>query len=344
MPVNYSISILCSSSVKKNLPKDFDFTIFDSFEKLDVHGFKLLSSNDRKKFQGFDICFTIFGPFYLGVKVQKHICGFAQPWIAYPHNDVYPMLNFKSRLVTKLKFFVQSAIFKSYDRLIVEQNHVRNALGKLGYNHEKISVVSNCVSSIYDNDNNWQPLVYDKNILTENITLGFIGRPYKHKNIQVLSKVNEILISKYKLKCNFLFTFTADEMELCGFSRKKNFHTVGVVTASQCPGFYNLLDALIFPSLLECFSAAPIEAMKMNTTVIASNYPFVKEVCESAAYYFNPLSAESIAESIFNAFSNNELRVEKKQLGRKLVNELPTAKNRAESYLKIIKDSIESNH
>jgi glycosyltransferase involved in cell wall biosynthesis len=80
--------------------------------------------------------------------------------------------------------------------------------------------------------------------------------------------------------------------------------------------------------------------MKMNTTVIASNYPFVKEVCDDAAFYFDPLSPDSIAATIFDAFSNKKQREDKINLGCQLVNNLPTAKDRAISYLNIIKDSI----
>lgn len=332
------VSVFCSNKVFENI--NININVFNSFRIINIYGKGKANLEVKNLFEGFDICFTVFGPFYLDIKVSKHICGFAQPWIAYPDNDVYPMLNFKNRLLTKLKFLTQSFFFKRYDLLVVEQAHVKDALEKVGYDPEKISVVSNCVSSIYEDENNWQTLAFDFSNLVENVTLGFIGRPYLHKNIEILTSVNDILISKFKMKCNFLFTFTEDEMKSCGFSKHSNFYTVGEINTAQCPSFYKSLDALVFPSLLECFSASPIEAMRMNTTVIASDYPFVKEVCRDAAFYFNPLSADAIAETIYNTFENTELRAQKKQLGCQLVKGLPTAEERAVSYLNIIKNSI----
>ncbi|MEY0436504.1 glycosyltransferase [Providencia huaxiensis] len=340
----HDISVICSEKVYANLPVNFDKTAFRKFNILNVHGIKQPPTEVKEQFKGFDVCFTIFGPLYFSPEVKYHICGFAQPWIAYPKNIAYKKLSLLEYLKFKLKFNLQLFLFKRYDHLIVEQIHIKSALSELGFKSDDISVVSNCVSSIYDDPNRWKALNFQTDIMPKNITLGFIGRAYSHKNVFILNQVNDILISKYQMKCNFLFTFTSAEMKLCGFEGHDNFYSVGEIEASQCPNFYNALDALIFPSLLECFSASPIEAMKMNTTVIASNYPFVKEVCGDSAFYFDPLSADSIASSIFEAFANNELREDKKRLGLELVALSPTAKDRAASYLNIIKNSIKSNY
>lgn len=341
---SYDISVLCSQKVYENLPNNFDGSVFSKFSILNIYGLSIPTFDTRKKFRDFDICFTIFGPLYFRPKVKVHICGFAQAWIAYPNNIAYQRLPLKEYLTNKIKFKLQSVFFRHYHHLIVEQEHVKNALCKVGYKQSDVSVVSNCVSSIYDDRSSWLPLIFDDRCLAESVTLGFIGRAYTHKNVQVLNLVNKILIAKYNIKCNFLFTFTEEEMEQCGFTYNSNFHTVGEISASQCPAFYSKLDALVFPSLLECFSASPIEAIKMGTPVIASDYPFVREVCGEAAFYFNPLSADDIATSIFNALTNSELRDEKKRLALQVVNNLPTARNRAISYLNIIQNSFKSNN
>ncbi|PMO27685.1 glycosyltransferase [Vibrio breoganii] len=337
---SYHISVLCSEKVYQNLPLDFDKSVFTQFDILNIYGLSQPSVQVKDKFSDFDVCFTVFGPLYFTPKVKKHICGFAQAWIAYPTNIAYQKLPFKEWLKNKIKFKIQSLFFRRYDHLVVEQLHVKEALGEIGYAAKNISVASNCVSAIYDDKNQWLPVDFDSSKFTNDIVLGFIGRPYSHKNIMILNQVNEILVSKFQMHCDFIFTFTETEMQQCDFAEKSNFYSVGEISGTQCPAFYDLLDALVFPSLLECFSASPIEAMKMNTTVIASDYPFVKEVCGDAAFYFDPLNADEIAIAIFNAFSNNKLREEKKRLGSQLVSALPTAKDRAISYLNIIKRSL----
>jgi glycosyltransferase involved in cell wall biosynthesis len=115
-----------------------------------------------------------------------------------------------------------------------------------------------------------------------------------------------------------------------------NFKTVGSLSVNQCPSFYKKIDALIFPSLLECFSVSPIEAMKMNCLVIASDLPFVRDICKSSARYFDPLDNESIALAIYESINNDK---ENKRLIKnafKIVEQLPNSQDRADSYLKIL--------
>lgn len=335
-PEKYNISLLYSTAVKSNLSANCDLLMFNNILELNVYGLRSPSNEEKKLFNGYDVCFTVFGPFYFKPTVKKHICGFAQPWIAYPDNEAYPKLPLVNRLKTKLKFTVQSYFFKQYEQLVVEQQHVKNALVDIGYSKDKIAVVSNCVSVIYDMPQLWKLLDFDESKLKHDITIGFIGRDYPHKNINILKEVNQFLVDKYNFNCNFIFTFTHDEMKACGFTELDNFFSVGSIKVEQCPSFYQLLDALVFPSLLECFSASPIEAMKMNTTVFASNYPFVMDVCQDAAFYFDALDANSIAEVIVEAFLRPSLMVEKREKGLKLVDNLPSAKARALAYLDII--------
>ncbi|MEZ8916194.1 glycosyltransferase [Vibrio lentus] len=332
----YDLSIISSRKVYDNIASGVDVSKFNSFVVCNVEGGKHLSKAQKKLFAGYDLCLTLFGPFYYKPKVAEHICGFAQAWIAYPKNVAYTKLKFTEWFKSKIKFSVQSFFFKKYKHLVVEQQHVKDALIKIGY-QSKISVVSNCVSSVYDDEAMWLPLSLDIEQLPETITLGFIGRAYPHKNIAILRSVDDILKSKYQFSCNFVFTFTEEEMQQCHFSELENFYSVGEISINQCPDFYNLIDALVFPSLLECFSASPIEAMKMNTTVIASDYPFVSETCGDAAYYFDPLVAESVADAIYQAFSTPELREAKLLIGNEKAKHLSTARDRAISYLNIIK-------
>jgi len=202
------ISIVCSSAVRSNLDDMFDESRFAEFSILDVYGIKKLSDNEKKIFNGYDVCFTVFGPFYFNINVKKHICGFAQPWIAYPDNDVYPKLSFLNRYKTKLKFIIQSFIFKRYDMLVVEQSHVKRALLKYGYKSEKVEVVSNCYSSVFDDESKWEAINFERDSDQCTITLGFIGRPYTHKNIEILKDVDLILKEKHNLNCDFIFTFS----------------------------------------------------------------------------------------------------------------------------------------
>lgn len=330
---NFSISVIISKEVYYNLPSDTSFDSFFSFEEVNLYGFK---HKDKRLF-GYDVLFTIFGPLYVKTDAKYEVTGFAQAWIAYPYNSAYQILNIKDKIKNRIAYKLKEYFFKKSNYLIVEAEHIKSALLDKGYEVDKISVVSNTISSVYNDQNLWENIDYFK---TDKYTLGFIGRNYSHKNISRLKIVNEILHDKYNVDCDFLFTLTDVEMRENNFDVLDNFKTVGSISVNQCPSFYQKIDALIFPSLLECFSASPIEAMKMDCLVIASDLPFVRDVCKSSARYFDPLDNESIALVIYKSINNEKENKCLIKNASKLVEQFPNSRDRADSYLKILTNLI----
>ena len=326
-----SYSIICSTVVYENLKNlNLDDYFLKKIIVIDIFGFK------KNKFFNTSVkyhhtCFTIFGPFYHNIQCKVHICGFAQPWIAYPNNDAYKLLSLPKKIITKLKYKIQKLYFKKYDLLIVEQQHVKNALINIGFDKSIIRVVPNTISSLYENQSLWKKIKLP-NFTESHPILGFIGRPYLHKNIKILKDVNIYLQIKYNLTCNFLFTFTKNEMDNLKFTNIPNFYSIGSIQVSECPSFYECIDFLIFPSLLECFSASPLEAKKMGTTIIASNYSFIREVCEDNAFYFDAMSYTSIGDKIFEVISNFKVNNNKHHSKPNAY----TAEDRAKAYINII--------
>ena len=78
---------------------------------------------------------------------------------------------------------------------------------------------------------------------------------------------------------------TLDEQEWARLPALVRRHavTVGRVTVQQLPTVYEMSHASIFPSLLESFSATPLEAMVSGTPLVASDRAFVCDVCGAAA-------------------------------------------------------------
>ena len=204
---------------------------------------------------------------------------------------------------------------------------------------ESISVVHNTISNLYLDPTLWQPV---KMKVPENqISIGFVTRDYPHKNIQILSEVGKLLNEKYSLPVKFYFSLNDKEWRnysqlfgACG-------ETVGALSVYQCPTFYQKMDAVVFPSFLECFSATPLEALSMRKPLFASERGFVSDVCDDHALYFEPLDAESIASVIsgyFNGCQKTEIELD---LAREHVLSFSNARQRAQKYLQIIEDYLE---
>ncbi|WP_404971978.1 glycosyltransferase [Vibrio campbellii] len=327
-------NVFVSEKVSNCLDVTTKVELLNMFIVENVHGFSKPSEKTLNIFRSSDVTFTIFGPCYFSLGKSTHVCGFAQPWILYPDNEVYLTKGMLRKLLIKSKYFIQYLYFKSSDVLVVEANHVENQLRKLGYNR-KIEVVPNCVSSFYSNA--------DTNVVfgyKGKKTIGFIGRAYEHKNLAVLKDVNNILLRKYNQKINFLFTLSDLEMLDLKFDIIENFYSVGEIKPADCIKFYNSIDATIFPSFLECFSATPIESIKMNKPIIGSDRHFLKEFAKEAALYFDPQNPEDIAEKVNEFFSSKIIR-------EKLLSECirvkqnlhdQTPENRANQYINIMEN------
>ncbi|MEZ8650766.1 glycosyltransferase [Vibrio splendidus] len=330
-PVGINIDIVCSSKVFENIKFHNSELTQINLTVVDVYGFK--GSQLLYNLGVYDVCFTIFGPFYGRVPAKKHICGFAQPWIAYDTSLVTNRYSITSKCKLRTKYLVQELLFKKYDALIVETEDVKSKLEEKGFRNE-ISVVSNTYARLFDFPEEWAEL--DTNFVKRKLTLGFIGKSYPHKNLEVLKDVNEHLSKIYNLDVDFLFTLSPDDMAELGLSSVSNFHSVGELTSDQCPNFFRLIDALVFPSLLECFSVSPIEALKMNTIVFASDLSFIRNVYGESMIYIDPLSSTNIAKVIAENINDSDLHRVKLNEGSKILQALPTSTDRARKYLDII--------
>lgn len=305
-----------------------DFSKFRKVRVMDFYGLR------KPKNLGFDKtynrCFIVFGPIYYSLNAKEYIVGFAQPWIAYAKNDAYKKLPPIQQLKNMAKFFIQDRLFRRYQHLVVEHQHVKDALLKKGYTMP-ISVVSNSYASIFDRPELWAPLAFPE-FNNDAPIIGFIGRAYPHKNLDILVSVNQVLLSRYGFNVNFVFTLNDNEMASLGFNKIDNFYTTGSISLVQCPSFYQKIDALIFPSLLECFSVTPLEAMKMKKPILVSDYPFLSGICKDAATYFDANNADDIARSICELFSCPKRIALKVETGYQLIEKIPTAQQRAIDY------------
>ena len=111
---------------------------------------------------------------------------------------------------------------------------------------------------------------------------------------------------------------------------------LGKVSINQCPDLYSQSDFLFLPTLLECFSASYCEAMVMQKPILTSDLPFAKSICNNAAFYFDPLDENDIANAIVHLSYDKKVQEDLIKNGLEQLKTFDTAKQRAEKYLNII--------
>lgn len=340
----YDLVIYVSSEVNLNLgllgfdsSGCFDYCVFD------VYGIRALNPLVAKRFLGFDLVFTIFGPLYLPWGIPNHIVGFAQSWILYPSIYSSVKLPFFKIFASRLKFFVQWLFFCTARRLVVELEHVKSRLVEYkGYPGLNVDVVYNCVSAIYYDKNSWGPSPLGVGGNQGSVKIGYVTRDYPHKNLDFLLAVKKRLSEVSKLNFEFYVTLTGAEWDRRSDDFKMAINNVGPLSIAQCPGFYQSMDGVIFPSLLESFSATPLEAMVMRKPLFASDRGFVRDCCGDSAIYFDPLDELDAAIRIDEWFSQVESsrRVNHLDKAYQRVLSMPNSRARANSYIDIIDKQI----
>jgi glycosyltransferase involved in cell wall biosynthesis len=331
--------VWASDEVDANLRKlGYALSALPTYEVVNTHGLKLLHSPLARRLQNFDAVFTVFGPLYVWRLSGVNVTGFAQPWIIYPHNEIDTAMGWSQRLLSRFKFSLQAFFFRRANQLVVELEHVKAGLlrRRIG-SASTITVVHNSLSSLYVCPSSWQTLaVADTGA---DIRLGFVGRNYLHKNTRIFPTIIDLLRRDRGIKASIYVTFTEDEWSACDDNFRATVTNVGPLFAAQCPTFYRSMDAVIFPSLLECFSATPLEAMAMERPLFASDRPFNRDICQEHAHYFDPLSPESAAQAIAHVFRSGSPNQDALHAAREHAINFSSPRKRAEQYLALLRQA-----
>ncbi len=334
---NADISLLVSSSVHANLlAMKTDLSRFVRCDVADFFGIEAMWHGLDRHFIGQDLVFTLFGPAYFLRKRTLHIFGFAQPIIIYPGSPVEKRMPFADWLRQRAKSLLQEVFFARAAELVVELEHVQVGLAKRWLlRHLPTHVVYSAVDSVYAERSRWLPV--DLAGKGRALKLGIISRNYLHKNLACLPDLQALLAARHGLQVDFFVTFPEQEWAACSEHFRQQVVNVGPLKLAQCPSFYTGMDGVFFPSMLECFSAVPIEAMMMKRPLFASELPFIRDCCHEHAHYFDPLNVESMAAAVAAYFRLDEAtRSAGLDRAHAFVQGYPGPQQRAESYLAIV--------
>ena len=312
----------------------------------DLHPSSLFNLHLQRLFCGYRSVFTVFGPVYFLFRIPNHIVGFARPQILYPSSQYLPssfnVLKIFAHDVSKLLlalFFVNSSF------LVFETSYSSLRLKNILFlRHKKTFVVPNSVSQFYFDIS--QDIVepdafyHVREGFGRPLKLGIISRNYIHKNLAILPKVKSHLES-FGISVSIYVTFTDSEWSSMSHTFRSSIVNVGPLLSSACPEFYKTLDGLIFPSLLECFSVSPLEAISCNLPVFCSNLPFMFDIYGDCVVYFDPYSAYNIASVIHSFYLlPGSKRLEFLTKAKSLLASFPSSRDRFTSYMSIIQDSL----
>jgi glycosyltransferase involved in cell wall biosynthesis len=142
----------------------------------------------------------------------------------------------------------------------------------------------------------------------------FVGHIYPGKNVGRLFKavalvqkeleVNLVIAGDYRWK------YKSDLELISKLGLERNVLLAGHVPHEDLVAFYNLAEAVVFPSFYESFPAIPLEAMACGCVVITSPTGGTPESAGDAAVYVDPSDEVALAEAIVRVLTEPVLRNE----------------------------------
>lgn len=154
-----------------------------------------------------------------------------------------------------------------------------------------------------------------------------LTRYYPHKNLEILPE----LFARHRQElADVVVVLTLDPNEspqarkvletIRARGLENNIITVGTLKQEQLAGYYNHVDALFLPTLLESFSGTYVEAMTYERPILTSDMDFARAVCGPAAEYFNPTDPQNICQAILRVKNDAALRAQLVEAGKQARN------------------------
>jgi glycosyltransferase involved in cell wall biosynthesis len=142
----------------------------------------------------------------------------------------------------------------------------------------------------------------------------FVGTRHYHKNFRLLLEALAKAVSVERDICLAVISrpeFNDEEKKIISdLKLETHIEQRGDVTDEHLAKLYRSSLGLVYPSLYEGFGLPPLEAMSCGGPVIVARSSSLPEVVGDAGLYFDPYSADELADALVQLRRNDSLRAE----------------------------------
>ncbi len=234
---------------------------------------------------------------------------------------------------------LRNALKNSKHILTVSENTKKDIVTDEKISSDKITIAHNAVGEEFLNFLTPKVPVSKKLKIDSKFFL-YTGQHREHKNLHGMVKGFHKFLQETKEEYKLVITGKENPLypEFWEYCKKHNLQekvlTVGLVDENDLLALYQEATAYIFPSFYEGFGIPPLEAMALNTPVIASNASCIPEICGDAALYFTPSDSDELAKQMKKLTSDTLLQNTLIEKGRKQIQKY-SWKSSAKKILKI---------
>lgn len=289
--------------------------------------------------ENIDAVLTIFGP-SRWIPKCLHVSGFARAQLLLNDSPYWQQLASLQRIKGYFRAKVMMYLFrKSASVFYTENSYISDKLRKL-LPKSRVYSVTNNYNQVFDASDLWDCSI--KLPEFDGLTLLTISANYPHKNLSIIVPTIHYLKSLYpSFKFRFILTITLEQFSPVTEEEKEHIVFLGPVNINQCPYLYEQSDVMFLPTLLECFSASYAEAMRMNVPILTTDLDFAKSLCGNAALYYDAISSQDLAKSIYEIGSDKDFRKELMAKGEKQLSSFDNCEERVLKLLGILENEFE---
>jgi len=238
-------------------------------------------------------------------------------YAVYSEPHIWEKMSIKDLIVRRVKVFMIKKYINKAKIVIAQTNNMIHRL-KLYFNLSNVKLIPTPLGIEFNNRDFYK----NYNLPSEKIKFLFPASYSSHKNFDILKELTEVI---YKKKLPYVIVLTLNNKDMLSLNKNINklfselIINVGNQQKENMPSLYNQCDVLFFPTILESYGLPYIEAMSLSKPIITSDLDFAHDICDDAAFYFNPNDANSILEAMIKVCSNKIIKNKLISAGNKKV-------------------------
>ena len=236
-------------------------------------------------------------------------------------------LMFQQYLPSRLAFsYARTSIRMASRRatrvLTVSESSKRDILRFVDIEPEKIEVIYNAYDELFSVEPREEDVarVRERYQLHDEFVM-YAGNVKPHKNLERLILAFDLVRKrgldhlKLVLIGDEISKYTALRRAVHQHQLHKHVRFLGYLPEETLAVMYRLARVFVFPSLYEGFGLPPLEAMASGTPVVISNVSSLPEVAGDAAVLVDPHDPSAIADGIYQALTDEQLRCDLRRKG-----------------------------
>jgi len=150
----------------------------------------------------------------------------------------------------------------------------------------------------------------------------YVGRMDPYKNVAGLVRAFAVLHEKLQGNIRLIIVgkidprFTEPQFEVQRLGLGAAVRFTGHIPDHELQSLYRQAALLAFPSLYEGFGLPPLEAMRHDVPVVASDRSCIPEVLGDAAILIDPTDPKSFADAMHTLIANPPIAADLRKRGR----------------------------